>query len=96
VPHGGGASTLHRTIHRYLRLIVVLAAIVSLAHGAGAIATSAAAGSDPVLLLAGDIAMCDSSFDEATAAILDAHPTASIQTLGDNVYENGTEAEFAN
>jgi chitodextrinase len=69
---------------------------VSLAHGAGAVATSAAAGSDPVLLLAGDIAMCDSSFDEATAAILDAHPTTSIQTLGDNVYENGTEAEFAN
>ena len=34
--------------------------------------------------------------DEATAALLDARPNALIATLGDNVYESGTAAEFAN
>lgn len=46
------------------------------------------------LLAAGDIASCGSSGDEATAALLDARPNAMIATLGDNVYENGTAAEF--
>jgi hypothetical protein len=48
------------------------------------------------LLAAGDIASCASQGDEATAALLDARPNAVIATLGDNVYENGTAAEFAN
>lgn len=48
------------------------------------------------LLAAGDIASCASTGDEATAALLDARPNAQIATLGDNVYENGTPAEFAN
>lgn len=48
------------------------------------------------LLAAGDIASCASNGDEATAALLDARPNAQVQTLGDNVYESGTLAEFAN
>ena len=48
------------------------------------------------LLAAGDIAACNSTGDEATAAILDARPHAVIATLGDNVYESGTASEFAN
>ncbi len=48
------------------------------------------------LLAAGDIASCASTGDEATAALLDARPNAVIATLGDNVYESGTAAEFAN
>jgi len=48
------------------------------------------------LLAAGDIASCTSTGDEATAALLDARPNATIATLGDNVYENGTASEFAN
>ena len=51
--------------------------------------------SDPVMLVAGDIADCGRTSDEATAAILDANPDAIVQTLGDNVYEDGTAAEFA-
>jgi len=51
--------------------------------------------SDPVILAAGDIADCGRTSDEATAAILDANPDAIVQTIGDNVYENGTAAEFA-
>ncbi len=49
-----------------------------------------------VLYVAGDIASCGSSGDEATAALLDANPGGTVLTLGDNVYENGTVAEFAN
>ena len=48
------------------------------------------------VLAAGDIASCSSGGDEATANLLDARPNALIVTLGDNVYENGTAAEFAN
>jgi hypothetical protein len=50
---------------------------------------------DPVLLAAGDIASCASSGDEATAALVDARPDAVVATLGDNVYDSGTQAEFA-
>jgi acid phosphatase type 7 len=47
-----------------------------------------------VLVAAGDIAGCDTSGDEATAAILDGQP-GTVLTLGDNVYESGTVQEFA-
>jgi hypothetical protein len=48
------------------------------------------------LLAAGDIASCNSTGDEATAALLAGRPNAQVATLGDNVYENGTAGEFAN
>ncbi len=48
-----------------------------------------------VLLAAGDIAVCSTSYDEATAALLDAEP-GTIAALGDLAYDNGTTAEFAN
>jgi len=49
----------------------------------------------PVVLVgAGDIASCGSSGDEATANLLDSIP-GTVFTLGDNVYDNGTAAEFA-
>ena len=44
---------------------------------------------------AGDIASCALTDDEATSALLDGIP-GTVFTLGDNVYENGTAAEFAN
>jgi Calcineurin-like phosphoesterase len=49
----------------------------------------------PVVTLvgAGDIASCDSSGDEATAALLDDIP-GTVFTTGDNVYDNGTANEF--
>ena len=50
-------------------------------------------GDHPVLVGAGDIAVCTSSADEATAALLDAIP-GTVFTLGDNAYDNGTAAEF--
>jgi hypothetical protein len=50
--------------------------------------------SDPVLLVAGDIASCGWSTDTDTAALVDGM-AGTVLTLGDNVYPNGTAAEFA-
>jgi len=50
---------------------------------------------DPVFVGAGDIASCASSGDEATANLLDGIP-GTVYTLGDNAYNSGTDAEFAN
>jgi hypothetical protein len=47
-----------------------------------------------VLLAAGDIAECEHPGDEATAKILARFPDATIQTLGDNAYQEGTSADF--
>ena len=49
---------------------------------------------DAVLLAAGDIASCASPGDAATAALLDSMP-GTIATLGDNAYERGSPAEYA-
>ena len=51
-------------------------------------------GGDPVLVGAGDIASCSNDNDEATAALLD-DIDGTVFTTGDNVYTNGTDAEFA-
>ncbi|MEJ2240238.1 MAG: metallophosphoesterase family protein [Gemmatimonadales bacterium] len=52
-----------------------------------------------VLVGAGDIANCDSDGDELTASLLDSilaeNEDAVVFTLGDNVYERGTEENFA-
>ncbi len=54
-------------------------------------------GTDPVLIGAGDIAGCGSTPKDAeTAALLAQHPTATVFTLGDNAYDNGTATEYAN
>lgn len=52
-----------------------------------------AAGGDPVLLAAGDIAQCNDNGDEATAALLDTNP-GTVLMLGDGAYPSGTEAEY--
>jgi len=46
------------------------------------------------LIGAGDIAVCGTDFDAATAALLDDRP-GTVFTAGDNVYTDGTAAEFA-
>lgn len=50
---------------------------------------------DPVLVGAGDIASSGSG-DSATAALINNLPNATVFTLGDNVYSNGTATEFTN
>jgi hypothetical protein len=68
----------------------------SASPGTGAPTTTTTRPPVATLLAAGDIASCSSTGDEATAALLDARPNALIVTLGDNVYETGTAADFAN
>jgi hypothetical protein len=53
------------------------------------------AGLPPTVLAAGDIAGCDTSGDEATAALLDRLP-GTVVTLGDHAYEFNTASDFAN
>jgi acid phosphatase type 7 len=50
---------------------------------------------DPVFIGAGDIASCGIGGDEQTASLLDGIE-GTVYTLGDNVYPNGSPAEFAN
>jgi hypothetical protein len=54
----------------------------------------AEAAGEPVLVGAGDIADCGQSGDEATADLLDGIP-GTVFTTGDNAYESGTPAQFA-
>ena len=71
---------------------LVVALLVVALLGVGRLAVGQEA--DPVFVGAGDIASCASSGDEATANLLDGIP-GTVYTLGDNVYDSGTDAEFA-
>ncbi len=81
-------------------LVVVLAALL-VAAGLGVLVAASFMGDESagageiVLLAAGDIAECDGAGDEATAELLDAYPNATIATLGDNAYPQGTLQQFA-
>ncbi|MCI0583456.1 MAG: metallophosphoesterase [Chloroflexi bacterium] len=69
------------------------AASPSLSSGASP-AASATVDAPAVLVGAGDIASCGSGGDEATADLLDVI-NGTVFTAGDNVYDRGTAAEFA-
>jgi 3',5'-cyclic AMP phosphodiesterase CpdA len=56
--------------------------------------SEASGGKSAMLLAAGDIAECDHQGDEATAEILAQYPDATIATLGDNAYQEGTDEQF--
>ncbi len=58
-----------------------------------AVTPAAPPSGDPVILAAGDIASCSSAGDTATADLLDGL-AGTVITLGDNVYNDGTQAEF--
>lgn len=60
----------------------------------GAIASSWSLYEDRILAGAGDIASCTSGGDERTAKLLDAL-RGTVFTTGDNAYERGSAAEFA-
>lgn len=60
-----------------------------------AVLTMPIAGADGVVLVgAGDIASCANDNDEATAQLLDEIP-GTVFTLGDNAYDSGTDANYA-
>ncbi len=76
-------------------MVLVSVAACSVARVRPAVPQRVDAGADPVLIAAGDIASCSATGDTATAAILDTL-SGTIATLGDNVYDSGTAAEFTN
>jgi hypothetical protein len=57
------------------------------------VVSSGAAPASEVFVGAGDIAMCNRSGDESTAALLDQIP-GTVFTLGDNAYQSGLRWEF--
>lgn len=61
-----------------------------------AVTVREAASSKPLVtvLAAGDIASCDGTGDEQTAAIVAVNPDVPVLTLGDHAYVDGTAAEF--
>lgn len=56
--------------------------------------TGQVAGDVEVLLAAGDIAECPTNGDEATAKVVEGFPDATVATLGDNAYPDGSETDF--
>jgi calcineurin-like phosphoesterase family protein len=69
------------------------AAASGIAPPSAATADAPSPGADPVIVGAGDIATCDGSGDEATAALLDGI-AGTVFTAGDNAYDRGTPEEF--
>jgi acid phosphatase type 7 len=59
------------------------------------ISVPAGGGENPVVVGAGDIASCQSPGDEATAKLIEGMPNATVLTLGDHAFEDGTVEEFA-
>jgi len=78
------------------RLHIILLGLLLAGCAAQPVATSktAALGSDPVLVGAGDIGSCTSLGDEETASLID-HIEGTVITLGDNAYSHGTAFQFA-
>ncbi|MBT8479142.1 MAG: metallophosphoesterase, partial [Gemmatimonadetes bacterium] len=64
-------------------------------EGVTGVATLTVVPAAVTLVGAGDIADCETPWDEATALLLDGIP-GTVFTLGDNVYEDGTPEEYAN
>ncbi|MGI9659356.1 MAG: metallophosphoesterase, partial [Gaiellaceae bacterium] len=60
-----------------------------------AVADTAALDTEAVLLAAGDIAGCGGSKHNATFALIEQHPEATVAALGDLAYEDGSQEEFA-
>jgi acid phosphatase type 7 len=56
--------------------------------------STAAGGTDPVVLAAGDIAKCTNNGDAQTAAIIN-NISGTVLALGDNAYDSGTPTEYA-
>lgn len=92
-----GFAVLH-TRSRYLLLVSAITNVlacnaIDVASPRLPLTTST---TDPVLLAAGDIARCDHEGDLLTAALINTMPQATVVTLGDNAYEDGTAAEYQN
>jgi hypothetical protein len=61
----------------------------------GAGAQTADPSSDPTVIAAGDISMCQTTGDEETAGLIDSMP-GTVLPLGDLAYQDGSKADFDN
>ncbi len=77
-----------------LRRVNVAASLLAIASVCLLPPATALAG-DPVLVGAGDIAYCASTGDSATARLLTTI-SGTVFTTGDNAYQQGTSAQYAN
>jgi len=77
-----------------LVVVLLLAGTLVLAPGGVGPVRAAGAASDPVLMAAGDIADCNQPFDEATAALINKVPAATVAMLGDGAYPTGDLATY--
>jgi PKD repeat protein len=95
----GGRSTAQNPAHTYDSPGSYTVSLTVTNAGGSDTATKAdyvvAVHVDPVLVGAGDIADCGLTDDEATGALVAKIP-GTVFTTGDNAYDNGTAAEFAN
>ena len=95
----GGTSTEVKPSHSYATdgdFNVSLTVTDSKGLASSASATTAhIAPPAPVLVGAGNIATCGSNNDQATAALVDALPNATVFTLGDNVFPKSTPETYA-
>jgi len=73
---------------------VVIVAFVALLIAAGCRPQKPPVEEPPVVVTAGDIAVCRTEGDEATAKLVEANDGARVLTLGDNAYPEGSTEDF--
>jgi hypothetical protein len=80
-----------RNIYKFVPLLTASLLLVFLSR---VTSDTVIVASSAVLVGAGDISTCDNDNDEATAKLLDSIP-GTVFVLGDNVYLDGNDREFA-
>jgi acid phosphatase type 7 len=74
--------------------VVVIVALVALLIAAGCLPEKPPVEKAPVIVTAGDIAVCRTEGDEATAKLVEGIDGATVLTLGDNAYPEGSAEDF--
>ena len=74
--------------------MAVIVAFVALLIAAGCLPEKPPVQKAPVIVTAGDIAVCRTEGDEATAKLVEGIDGATVLTLGDNAYPEGPAEDF--
>jgi acid phosphatase type 7 len=74
--------------------VVVIVALVAVLIAAGCRPQKPPVEKAPVVVSAGDIAVCSSEGDKATAKLVEGIDGATVLTLGDNAYPEGSVEDF--